>query len=105
METPALPKGYTLSQNYPNPFNPSTRITYSIPEPSNIRVSVFNLLGQEITVLVDGEVEAGERAVLWDSANRDGRPAAGGVYFYRVYAQSLTSAKNFQSFGKMILMK
>ena len=90
----ALPGTYVLSQNYPNPFNPSTEITYGLPERSYVRLTVYNLLGHEVTRLVDGEQGAGYYAVQWDASG-----VSGGVYFYRLEAGSFAETK------KMMLMR
>ena len=74
----SLPTAF-LSQNYPNPFNNETRIKFALSETSKIRLAVYNILGQEITVLADGEFPAGAHYVGWDGA---GLPS--GVYFYRL---------------------
>ncbi|MCK6604410.1 MAG: YCF48-related protein [Ignavibacteriaceae bacterium] len=89
-----LPSVYSLSQNYPNPFNPSTTITYSVPEAGNVRLSVYNLMGEEIASLVNGNVEAGVHTVSFDASG-----FASGTYFYRI------DAGNYSAVRKMILNK
>jgi hypothetical protein len=76
-----LPTNYSLSQNYPNPFNPSTNIQFSIPQDTYVRLSVYNLLGQEIAQLVDGELPAGQHEVQFE-ANQ----LPSGVYLYHLTA-------------------
>jgi hypothetical protein len=88
------PAEYRLAQNYPNPFNPLTMIEYSVPNVSKVRVEVFNVLGQVVKVLVDGQQEPGNYTVRWD-----GTEVASGVYFYRM------SADNFTATKRMVLMK
>lgn len=85
---------FSLSQNYPNPFNPSTRINYSVAQGSRVTIRVFDILGNEIEVLVDEEKSVGNFAVNW---NASAMPA--GIYFYKLSAGSFTETK------KMILMK
>jgi hypothetical protein len=85
---------YLLYQNYPNPFNPSTRITYSIPARSNVSLKIFDLLGSEVSELVNGEIEAGNYEVEFNAAN-----LPSGVYFYQLQAGEFISTK------KMILLK
>jgi hypothetical protein len=81
-EIPSVsPTNYSLSQNYPNPFNPSTNIQFSIPRDSYVRLSVYNMLGQEIAQLVDGELPAGQHEVQFE-ANR----LPSGVYLYHLRA-------------------
>jgi len=80
---------YQLSQNYPNPFNPTTVISYSIPTASNVSLKVYDELGREVSVLVDGFVAAGSHQVSLDASSM-----ASGVYFYRLTAGSFTDAKS-----------
>jgi photosystem II stability/assembly factor-like uncharacterized protein len=101
-----LPGESSIAQNYPNPFNPTTTITYALTEPSIVRLSVYNVLGQEVATLVDGAVGAGNQSVLWNSSNRTGAALPSGIYFYRVRATSLATGKEFTSeTRRMILMK
>lgn len=74
-----LPTEFSLSQNYPNPFNPTTEIEFALPASSQVKVEVFNVLGQSVAVLADKRFDAGVHQVTFDA---DGRPS--GVYFYRV---------------------
>lgn len=80
--------GYALSQNYPNPFNPGTTITYELQKPSEVRLSVFDMLGREVSVLVNEKREPGSYAVKFD-----GRGLSSGVYFYRLHAGDFVSTK------------
>jgi hypothetical protein len=89
-----LPLVYSLEQNYPNPFNPSTTIKYSIPEDGIVKLSVFNLLGEEVTTLVNTLQKAGRYEVVLDASG-----FASGVYLYRLETQ------NFSSIKKMLLVK
>ncbi len=89
-----IPSNYSLSQNYPNPFNPSTVINYEIPKVSRVTISVYNVLGQEITKLVNREQAAGKYSVDFNAEK-----LSSGIYFYKI------QAGNFSSFKKMILMK
>jgi hypothetical protein len=79
--SPLHPESISLSQNYPNPFNPGTRITYSVDSPRSIVLTVYDLLGREVALLVDEEQEAGTHSITW---NANGIPS--GVYFYRLTA-------------------
>jgi hypothetical protein len=88
------PLTFDLAQNYPNPFNPSTSIKYSVPESGNIRLSVFNIVGEEVAVLVDGFSQAGSFEVTFDASN-----LSTGVYLYK-----LQSANSVQT-KKMMLLK
>ena len=84
-----LPTSFTLSQNYPNPFNPSTIIEFSVGVAENgasqhVRLDVFNILGQEVTTLMDGAYSAGDYQVVWDATDKSGRRVATGIYLYRL---------------------
>ena len=89
-----VPEEFVLTQNYPNPFNPETAIDFGIPDDGHVRISVYNLLGQEVGMLMDAELEAGYYNVPWDASDQ---PT--GVYFYRIVAGG------FSAMRKMILMK
>ncbi|MDH4070396.1 MAG: T9SS type A sorting domain-containing protein [Ignavibacteria bacterium] len=99
-----LPQRYELSQNYPNPFNPDTRIQYSLPQQANVKLTIFNLLGQEIVSLVDGTREAGIHEVVWDARTAFGSPVGTGLYYYRLEASS-SSGESFVMFRKMLFLK
>ena len=79
-----LPGQFNLGQNYPNPFNPSTTIPFQLPVSTGVRLEVFNLLGQRIATLVDGELPAGFHTVRWNGTDAAGRPAGAGLYLYRL---------------------
>ena len=79
-----LPARLHLGQNYPNPFNPSTIIPYQLPAPVRVRLEVFNILGQRVATLVDGERPAGFHTAAWDATDASGRGVASGVYLYRL---------------------
>ncbi len=88
------PLTFDLAQNYPNPFNPSTNIKYSVPESGNIRLSVFNIVGEEVAVLVDGFSEAGFHEVTFNASY-----LSTGVYVYKLQSQNSVQTK------KMMLLK
>ena len=79
-------QGFALGQNYPNPFNPSTIIPYQLPTVAQVRLDVFNVLGQRVAMLVDEEQPAGFHAAAWDATNAAGQAVAAGVYLYRLTA-------------------
>jgi len=83
-ESASLPKNFSLAQNYPNPFNPKTTIRYDLARPGRVTVEVYNLLGQQITTLVDKFQGSGVHRVIWDGKGKDGEPLASGIYFYRL---------------------
>jgi|TARA_B100001146_G_scaffold223604_1_gene238719 hypothetical protein len=85
---------YELGQNYPNPFNPTTHIRFNIPETANAKLTVFNVMGEEIATLVDGVMQAGGHTVSWNAASM---PT--GVYFYQL------ESGNFSQTKKLLLVK
>ena len=92
-------KSFQLSQNYPNPFNPSTIIQYSIPRESQVRIDVYNVIGQRITTLINSMQKSGNYEVTWDAS-----ALASGVYFYSIKASDNTG-KNYFAVKKMMLLK
>ncbi len=90
----SIPVFFSLSQNYPNPFNPSTTIGYSLGENSHVRISVFDVIGKEITTLVDEEKSAENYAVKFDA-----KDLSSGIYFYRLQTDEFTQTK------KLILLQ
>ena len=94
----ALPARFALGPNYPNPFNPSTIIPYQLAASSAVRLEVFNLLGQRITTLVDGERPAGFHTATWHATDVAGRAVGAGVYIYR-----MTVGVESQT-GRMVLL-
>jgi hypothetical protein len=87
------PSHFELAQSYPNPFNAETLIRFSLDAPGNARLEVFDLLGQQIRTLVDGELPAGPAATRWDGTGASGHPAASGPYFYRLTAGERLATK------------
>jgi hypothetical protein len=109
-ESPAgslsVPQSFELQQNYPNPFNPTTTISFSVPQASTVTLTVYNLVGQEITRLVAGTVEAGLHSVVWDAKDISQNLVPSGVYLYRIQATSLESGKEeFTQVRKMTFLK
>jgi hypothetical protein len=88
------PKTYVLEQNYPNPFNPTTRISFYIPNKNFVTLKIFDLLGREIVVLINGQKPAGIHSMQWNAV---GFPS--GIYFYRLQAGSFIETK------KLVLLK
>ena len=101
----AVPQAYALQQNYPNPFNPSTRISFSLPQAGAVTLSVFNLLGQEVTTLVNGPMTAGTHETVWDGRDAAGRVLSSGVYFYRIQVKGLDGGAAYAAMRKMVLLK
>ncbi len=89
-----IPENFTLKQNYPNPFNPSTQIKYDLPLDANVKITVFDMLGKEIAVLVNEHKAAGSYDVSFDASQ-----LSSGMYFYRIQAGSFTDVK------KMMLIR
>ncbi len=89
-----IPRTYSLEQNFPNPFNPATTIMYQIPAASWVTIKVYNVLGQELATLVDGEQKAGRHRSRWDAGR-----FASGMYIYRIIA------KNFVHSKKMLYLR
>ncbi|HPM38667.1 MAG TPA: S8 family serine peptidase [candidate division Zixibacteria bacterium] len=85
--------------NYPNPFNPETNISFSLTGATRVQVTVYNTLGQEVAVLLDKRLEAGRHTVSWGGCDGAGRPAASGVYLYRITTDEGVVSR------KMLLLK
>ena len=94
-----LPKQFALHQNYPNPFNLGTIIKYALPKASEVKIHIYNILGQKVRSLVNERQEAGYRMIRWDGNNDRGNEVSSGVYFYRIEAGDFVKSK------KMILLK
>lgn len=95
-----LPAHFSLVQNYPNPFNPSTTITYSLPLSSHVKLQIYNVLGQVVAELVDGEKAARWYSVTWNATT------SSGIYFYRIEAFSTSDpSSRFMQVKKMLLLK
>jgi hypothetical protein len=95
------PNQFSLEQNYPNPFNPSTKITFSLPEASQVKLSVFNILGEEVKTLLNETIDAGIHIIDFDAGE-----FSSGVYLYKIQAVPVGSqAGNFVQVRKMILTK
>ena len=97
--TNMIPKLFVLNENYPNPFNPITTIKYEIPKNGNVRLAIYNIIGQEVITLVNSEQWAGKYSVRWNGTNQYGSQVATGTYFY------VLKTNNNQSIKKMLLLK
>ncbi len=89
-----VPADFKLNQNYPNPFNPSTTIEFSIPEASNVRIAVYNLLGQQVAEIVNETKSAGTHSIQWNASD-----LSSGMYIYSLEANGNIITK------KMTLLK
>lgn len=99
-----IPTSFSLDQNYPNPFNPSTRISFGLPEPATIRISITDILGRRVATLMEGSYGAGFHQVQWDGENSAGKKIGSGVYFYYMTAVG-QSGKQFTKIMKMLMLK
>jgi hypothetical protein len=94
-----IPVASTLSQNYPNPFNPTTNIKFTIIKAGNVNIDIYNIKGELIKTLVNGNYNVGEHSVVWNGMDNKGKTVSSGVYFYHMLSKEYSSTK------KMILMK
>lgn len=94
-----FPENVTLMQNYPNPFNPMCEIEYALSTDCQVTLSIYNILGQKVRVLVDEYQDGGFKSVKWDGKDDQGQEVASGVYFYRLQAKDFVQAK------KMLLLR
>ena len=83
-----IPDVFALYQNYPNPFNPVTTISYDIPEASDVRLVVYNLVGQPVRVLVNGFQNPSRYTLAWNGLSDNGLPVSSGIYIYRLESES-----------------
>jgi hypothetical protein len=96
----AVPAAFELSQNFPNPFNPATTIRYGLPKEEIVTLKIYNMLGQEVAVLVNREKKAsGYHQAIWDGRDKNGVRVASGVYVYQLRAETVSLIK------KMVLLK
>jgi hypothetical protein len=90
---------FELLQNYPNPFNPSTKIEYQIPTSGHVEIQLYNITGELVKTLTNGEQSAGKYSVNWNGKDNSNRAVASGVYIYRVMFGNSVLSK------KMLLLK
>jgi hypothetical protein len=95
----SVPKAFSLSQNYPNPFNATTQISYDIPQEAQILLAIYNVRGQQVAVLVDGQQPAGTYCTTWDGRDALGNEAASGIYLCHLRAADMSTTR------KMILLR
>ena len=94
-----MPATFTLHQNFPNPFNPITTLRYDLPSDALVPLCIYDMLGREITQLVNTTQQAGFKSVQWDPTDSMGRPVSSGVYLYQIQAEEFVQTK------KMVLLK
>jgi len=88
-----IPTKFEVGQNYPNPFNPTTNIRYELPKVADVKVVIYNILGQPVRTLVNAKQEAGVYTITWDGKNDLGMPVSSGTYIYRVTAGEFSATK------------
>ena len=93
------PGSFSLSQNYPNPFNSETVIEYSLPKESQVKMVIYNILGQRVKTLLEQKETAGYKRIIWDGKNEKGQVVSSGIYFYSIQTKKFTQSK------KMLLLK
>ena len=94
-----LPITYNLYNAHPNPFNPVTTLRYDLPEPSNVNIIIYDMLGRVVKNLVSGEQNAGYKSIQWNATNDKGAPVSAGLYLYTI------EAGKFRQTKKMVLLK
>ena len=99
IEDENLPTGFQLMPAYPNPFNPVTTIRYQLPTTSDVKMTVYDILGKEVNVLLHEQKNSGTYALQWNGTNRFGQPVASGTYFI------IMEALNFNQIQKVLLIK
>lgn len=95
----AIPEVFTLHQNYPNPFNPITTISYDLPEETYVNLVIYDILGKEITTLINENKPSGYQSTTWNSRNSLGEAVSAGIYFYQI------QTKDFIKTRKLVLLK
>ena len=96
---PVVPTAFTLHQNIPNPFNPITYLRYDLPSDAYVTLTIFDMLGREVTQLVSAHQDAGFKSLQWDAKDSMGGPVSAGIYLYQI------QAGNFVQTKKMVLLK
>jgi DUF917 family protein len=105
MDVTPVPAEFVLNQNYPNPFNPTTQIEYGLPVDGQVKLTVYDLLGQEVRSLVSGlDQSAGYHNIMWDARDNRGLAVSAGVYIYRLVSRGEDGQK-FSRTKKMVLLK
>ena len=94
-----IPTSFALHENYPNPFNPTTTLRFDLPEISDVRVVIYNMLGQKVKTFNMNSISAGSHSIKWNATNDLGDPIGAGVYLYQLQAQEFVKTR------KMVLLK
>ena len=95
----SVPKQFALHHNHPNPFNPITSLRYDLPEQAQVTLTIYNMLGREVSQLVNTTQEAGYKSVQWNATDIHGKPVSAGVYLYQIRAGEFVQTR------KMVLLK
>ena len=99
VNNPALPKDFWCGQNYPNPFNLKTVIEYRLPRDGEVKLTIYNVVGQRVKTLINGFQKAGYKNIHWDKRNDDGKEVSSGVYFYKI------DAGRYSCIKRMLILK
>ena len=94
-----IPIAYTLHQNYPNPFNPITSLRCDLPEDALVNITIYDMMGQVVRTIINGQQNAGFKSVQWNATNDKGFPVSAGLYLYTIEAGQYRQTK------KMVLLK
>jgi hypothetical protein len=98
-EEAKVPASFSLRPNYPNPFNSQTVIEYTLPKESQVKIVVYNIIGQKVKTLLDQKQTAGYKRVIWDGKDEKGRIVSSGIYFYQMETEKFAQTK------KMLFLK
>jgi hypothetical protein len=105
INNPIVVNKFKLEQNYPNPFNPATTIRFNLPERSEVKLAVYNMLGQQVVELINSNtMTPGKNEIIWNGTNTNGRQVSSGVYIYYIEATSVSGNK-FTMARRMVLLK
>jgi hypothetical protein len=96
---PLIPETTQLRGNYPNPFNPETTISFDLKENANVKIDIFNIKGQRVATIADGDYQVGRHSIIWKGTDLHGKSVSSGVYFYKMHTGAYTQTR------RMILMK
>ena len=99
IDNDVLPYKFALHQNYPNPFNPVTTFRYDLPEDAMANITIYDMMGRQVSTLVNGNQTAGYKSVQWNATNNAGSPVSAGIYLYMIQAGEFRQTK------KMVLLK
>ena len=94
-----VPLQYTLHQNYPNPFNPVTTFRYDIPEDAFVNITIYDMMGRQVSTLISSQQTVGFKSIQWNATNDKGTPVSAGIYLYTIQAGEFRQTK------KMVLLK